>query len=370
MRGVPREATRPTADGGGPGAGGGASDRPRGPRVARAAARHWGRSFFQQRLGHDLNPVRVHTGDRAAASARAVDARAYTVGSDIVFGANEYAPSTPSGQHLLAHELAHVAQQRHGPTGSPLRIQPANDPLETQAESVAKAALAGGRPSTLAGAGSAVARQAPAPAPAAPAPAAPAKIERKTVTIQPVAVANDDGKSPTAIPSFADAKTIWGKCCIDLTVNATKQVDKTNLKELEAPLDCAPKNEAKTLADTAAIGGKVISVFVPDTFKDGADVGKNVHGGGFATNAGTDNPKLFIVSGAHGTVVAHELGHAMGHASCLGKKGHEPTGTVMEPSGAHDKAVKTKVAADICTNVRGYAGATASGTPDCTQDLT
>ena len=209
-------------------------------------------------------------------------------------------------------------------------------------------------------------------APAAPAEAEtkPAQIEKKTVTIQPVAVANDDGKSPTAIPSFANATTIWGKCCVDLTVNASKQVDKTALKELEAPLDCAPKNEAKTLADAAAIGGKVISVFVPDTFKDGATVGKDVHGGGFSTDAGTSNPKVFIVSGSDGTVVAHELGHAMGHASCLGKKGHEPAGTVMEPSGAHDKAVSTKVAAEICTNVRGFTGATGSGKSDCTQDLT
>ena len=289
------------------------------------------RSFFEQRLGFDLNAVRVHTDDRAAASARAVEARAYTVGSDIVFGANEYAPGTTAGKHLLAHELVHVAQQA-GPTGS-------SSPVVAQR-----------------------------------APAAPAQIEKKTVTIQPVAVANDDGKSPTAIPSFANATTIWGKCCVDLTVNASKQVDKTALKELEAPLDCAPKNEArrsrKTLTDAAAIGGNVISVFVPDTFKDGATVGKDVYGGGFSTDAGTSNPKVFIVSGSDGTVVAHELGHAMGHASCLGKKGHEPAGTVMEPSGAHDKAVSTKVAAEICTNVRGFTGATGSGKSDCTQDLT
>ena len=60
----------------------------------------------------------------------------------------------------------------------------------------------------------------------------------------------------------------------------------------------------------------------------------------------------------------------MGHASCLGKKGHEPAGTVMEPSGAHDKAVATKVAAEICTNVRAFSGASGSGKSDCTQDLT
>lgn len=101
------------------------------------------RSFFEQRLGFDLGSVRVHTDDRAAASARAVDARAYTVGNDVVFGADEYAPSTQSGKQLLAHELAHVAQQA-ATTGSSLRIQSPSDPLEAQAESVSKAVLAGG----------------------------------------------------------------------------------------------------------------------------------------------------------------------------------------------------------------------------------
>jgi Domain of unknown function (DUF4157) len=63
---------------------------------------------------HDFSRVRVHTGARAAESARAVNALAYTVGSDIVFAGGRYAPSTTSGQRLLAHELAHVIQQSAG----------------------------------------------------------------------------------------------------------------------------------------------------------------------------------------------------------------------------------------------------------------
>ncbi|HKQ31495.1 MAG TPA: DUF4157 domain-containing protein [Burkholderiales bacterium] len=69
------------------------------------------RAFFEPRFGRDLSDVRVHTGADAARSAHAVQARAYTLGSDVVFGEGEYAPSTPQGKHLLAHELAHVAQQ-------------------------------------------------------------------------------------------------------------------------------------------------------------------------------------------------------------------------------------------------------------------
>jgi len=66
------------------------------------------RAYFEPRFGRDFSRVRVHTDDTAT---RAVQARAYTYGSDIVFGRGEYAPSTHAGRHLLAHELTHVVQQ-------------------------------------------------------------------------------------------------------------------------------------------------------------------------------------------------------------------------------------------------------------------
>lgn len=72
------------------------------------------RAFFESRFGHDFGHVRVHTGGKAHASARGVQARAYTVGHDIVFANGEYAPRTTSGRSLLAHELTHVLQQRAG----------------------------------------------------------------------------------------------------------------------------------------------------------------------------------------------------------------------------------------------------------------
>jgi hypothetical protein len=70
------------------------------------------RAFFEPRLGSDLSDVRLHWGATAAESARAVDADAYTVGSDIVFGGGGCAPGAGAGRRLLAHELAHVLQQR------------------------------------------------------------------------------------------------------------------------------------------------------------------------------------------------------------------------------------------------------------------
>lgn len=69
------------------------------------------RAFFEPRLGHDFSHVRVHTDAVASASARSVQALAYTVGRDIVFGERRYAPHTAEGKRLLAHELVHVAQQ-------------------------------------------------------------------------------------------------------------------------------------------------------------------------------------------------------------------------------------------------------------------
>jgi hypothetical protein len=75
------------------------------------------RAALEPRFGHDFSRVRVHTDAHAAASARAVNALAYTVGSHVAFGSGRYAPGTPAGDKLIAHELAHVVQQRGAPTG-------------------------------------------------------------------------------------------------------------------------------------------------------------------------------------------------------------------------------------------------------------
>jgi len=103
------------------------------------------RGEMEARFGHSFSQVRVHTGDRAEASARSVDAAAYTVGRDVVFGAGRYAPGTTEGKSLLAHELAHVVQQQgsgDAPPGS-LPVAPASGELESHAESAAGDVRAG-----------------------------------------------------------------------------------------------------------------------------------------------------------------------------------------------------------------------------------
>jgi hypothetical protein len=72
------------------------------------------RAFMESRFGHDFSHVRIHTDSQAAETAYSVNARAFTIGRDVVFGAGEYAPGTLSGNKLLAHELVHVLQQGGG----------------------------------------------------------------------------------------------------------------------------------------------------------------------------------------------------------------------------------------------------------------
>jgi hypothetical protein len=82
------------------------------------------RAFMEPRFGHDFSDVRVHTDSRAAESAKGLHARAYTLGNQIVFGAEEYAPEQPEGRRLLAHELTHIVQQRQA-AAPRLQLQPA-----------------------------------------------------------------------------------------------------------------------------------------------------------------------------------------------------------------------------------------------------
>lgn len=69
------------------------------------------RAFFEPRFGYDFSRVRIHTDVQSSELARVLNARAFTVGQDVVFGAGQYAPWTILGRRLLAHELVHVIQQ-------------------------------------------------------------------------------------------------------------------------------------------------------------------------------------------------------------------------------------------------------------------
>lgn len=98
------------------------------------------RSFMEPKFGHDFSAVRVHTDSRAAESARDMNALAYTVGRDVVFGAGQYAPQSTAGRRLMSHELTHVIQQQG--TAAPmalksLRTGAVDDASEREADTMA-----------------------------------------------------------------------------------------------------------------------------------------------------------------------------------------------------------------------------------------
>jgi hypothetical protein len=116
------------------------------------------RTDMEARLGHDFSDVRVHDDGRAHDSAAAVNAHAYTVGSNVVFQRDRYDPGSTQGRTTIAHELTHVVQQRNGPVdGTPaaggIRLSDPGDRFEREAAATADRAMAD---------------PAPVPAPAAP----------------------------------------------------------------------------------------------------------------------------------------------------------------------------------------------------------
>lgn len=106
------------------------------------------RASMESRFGQDFGDVRVHTDAKASASAEAVGANAYTVGSDVVFRSGHFDASSPTGQRTIAHELSHVVQQRSGPvdgTDAPggIRLSDPSDRFERAADETADNVMSG-----------------------------------------------------------------------------------------------------------------------------------------------------------------------------------------------------------------------------------
>lgn len=98
------------------------------------------RADLEPHFGQDFSQVRVHSGERAERSAEEVGALAYTVGQQIVFGANQFSPGTGAGRQLLAHELVHTVQQSRISPGlnQPVVIQPGTGAWEAEAASISR----------------------------------------------------------------------------------------------------------------------------------------------------------------------------------------------------------------------------------------
>ena len=385
------------------------------------------RSFFEPRFGVDFSGVRLHSGTQAGELANALHAKAFTVGSDIVIGTDQYFPGTSEGRKLIGHELTHVVQQggtdaarlhknnqTSGLSAIPTnpthldvqqqRIDPAichfkasedlsprewrkcrslgliqannEDPLRfaqgvdegvvatpdkirawQQRKGLAREVAIAHLRASHEFAGSDKAREM--------AVISTFPIERLSVCIRPVRIADDDGKKPTILPSFDAAKAIWGKCCIDLSLKEAKTVSKTAFKTLDHGSNVATAEE-ENLIRAGGGGGGCISVFVTETFKKGNIISKDIEGGG--VTVGTPfGPAIIVVEGVDPTVVAHELGHAMG----IGAQDHGPAGTVMEVTASkHDQKESDKVATVICERVREFNGSKPGGKEECYLDVT
>jgi hypothetical protein len=103
------------------------------------------RGKVEQATGADLSGVRVHTGASSNAAAEAVSARAYTVGQDVHFAAGEYNPGSQEGNRLIAHELAHAAQQGPASAGPQFKLEVSQpgDSSEVEADRIADQVVGG-----------------------------------------------------------------------------------------------------------------------------------------------------------------------------------------------------------------------------------
>jgi len=197
------------------------------------------RADMEAAVGHDFGDVQVHTDATAAASARSVQAHAYTVGNHVVFGEGRYRPETPEGRHTLAHELTHVVQQRQGPVDGTaadggIKVSHPSDRFEQEAESVARRVT-----------DSATAAAPAEPAGAGPAPAS-ADVQRQEASAERVVqrqAEGDEQEDEEAPPPEAEAAAAGPE-----TADATGETEAPAETAAEAPTEAA----AEAPADQAA----------------------------------------------------------------------------------------------------------------------
>ncbi len=335
------------------------------------------RDFFEPRIGADFSMVRIHSDMRAATAARSVNARAFTVGQNIVFGAGEYSSDTSTGRKLLAHELTHTIQQkgmvqnkvqrtlldghdllaerfqgrlsleaafddesyvRQGSKGPDVVIlqlalldaghalprfgadgdfgsETRNAVIEFQrAQGLQDDGIVGPRTMEVL---DALFTVGPVIAPHCNNPGV-----ARNVQLQPVFFrcgANDaDPTGGSYFTQLTKANEIWSKLGVTFTTNSAVTLN-----------DCANKTSGTTEAEQNAIGnlhaGAGVEVYYVDNDLAGA-------GGGSTLSAGNASNVVLSDFGTSTTLLAHELGHVLG-------LNHPPTnadaGTIMQPSGSH-----------------------------------
>jgi hypothetical protein len=180
------------------------------------------RAFMEPRFGHDFSQVRVHNDSRAAQSAQAVNALAYTVGNHVAFGAGRYQPSTNHGKQLLAHELAHVVQQAGSShtNNTALPIAPEQSASEYQAEQSAQAVVQNQIPASNYRATAQVSRRGTLATPARPAVRPPTRAPARAPS-RPSGGTSSPGRAQSDASGYQEP--IWIPDQFDNSIDAMLQ---------------------------------------------------------------------------------------------------------------------------------------------------
>ncbi|MEV6055674.1 DUF4157 domain-containing protein [Streptomyces sp. NPDC052107] len=210
------------------------------------------RGQMEAGFGRDLSHVRVHDGPSAARAASLLDARAFSLGPHLVFGAGEYRPDTPGGRGLIAHELAHVLQAHAD--GRPHAAVVDDPRLEAEADRAVQALADGGRPVIEPRPGPPVIRRAgkggtaPPPVPVTPPASAPGTVAApKEAAAQPGTAAGPALRLPPGLTVITDEPAGLGTT--ELVVE---------LPAFTLPLEKGAGPWVQRAYDDAAAGGRLV----------------------------------------------------------------------------------------------------------------
>ena len=193
------------------------------------------RTDLERRFGHDFARVRIHADTEAARLAEAHQAAAFTVGSDIVFGAGQYRPEVAAGRGVLAHELVHVLQQRRAPAGAPAGTATrGHEPDEVEARTVSDQVL------SAPAARASVEVHAPASAPVqrqsiAPAEPAEAFIPGEAELTVKLAAMDVAGRKKFVEDTLADVKAKWQRADAAGLISKLQQVRSAETRMAKSP---------------------------------------------------------------------------------------------------------------------------------------